>query len=262
VPASALTEPLNRPPTPRQHRCCLCRWVKSWRDLPFCSINGQTSFPGLRPRLFLVRGVSLAGGQPHMKRSRSPCGNAQMLPCLRDLFVDYLAIPVIPARRPRATRSRCCQTLCIEAMVQDRKAIQAGTRIFLAEFSKRPVIHFSHEWRARNTLGHELGCEHAPYRDAHHAHGDATLVWPPRIAPAHACHSITPKEESRAAVLEAADKWPLRCARCAMTESHHAKSMLATRRWRENWMDQKRNPLRIEIGLATWPKGDDVLFPP
>ena len=102
------------------------------------------------------------------------------------------------------------QTLCIEAMVQDRKAIQAGTSHFLGQnFSRASGIQFqtrdgkqeygwTTSWGMTTRMIGTLIMTHAD---------DDGLILPPRIAPTHiVILPITPKEETRAAVLEAADK--------------------------------------------------------
>ncbi|MGZ5504727.1 MAG: His/Gly/Thr/Pro-type tRNA ligase C-terminal domain-containing protein, partial [Chthoniobacterales bacterium] len=102
------------------------------------------------------------------------------------------------------------QTLCIEAMVQDRKAIQAGTSHFLGQnFSRASGIQFqtrdgkqefgwTTSWGVSTRMVGTLIMAHAD---------DDGLVLPPRIAPTHVVIiPITPKEETRVAVLAAADK--------------------------------------------------------
>ena len=102
------------------------------------------------------------------------------------------------------------QTLCIEAMAQDRKAIQAGTSHFLGQnFSKASGIQFQsragsieHAWTT------SWGATTRLVGTLIMAHGDDDgLALPPRIAPGQAVIiPITPNEDSRSAVLEAADK--------------------------------------------------------
>src|SRR5213079_1462331 len=102
------------------------------------------------------------------------------------------------------------QTLCIEALAQDRKAIQAGTSHFLGQnFARASGIQFQSRtgtqefgwttsWGMTTRL---IGTMIMVHSD------DDGLVLPPRIAPTHVVIlPITPKEETRAAVLEAAEK--------------------------------------------------------
>src|SRR6266567_1999356 len=102
------------------------------------------------------------------------------------------------------------QTLSIEAMVQDRKAIQAGTSHFLGQnFARASGIQFQNRdgkqefgwttsWGASARLVGTVVMMHAD---------DDGIVLPPRIAPTQiVILPVTPKEETRAAVLEACDK--------------------------------------------------------
>src|SRR5438046_1725576 len=124
---------------------------------------------------------------------------------------DHVALPVFHGEKSESERfPGAVQTLCIEAMVQDRKAIQAGTSHFLGQnFSRASGIQFqtregkqefgwTTSWGMTTRMIGTLIMMHAD---------DDGLVLPPRIAPTHVVIiPITPKEETRAAVLEAADK--------------------------------------------------------
>ena len=146
-------------------------------------------------------------------------------------------------------------TLCIEAMVQDRKAIQAGTSHFLGQnFSKASGIQFQgrdgtleHAWTTSWGVSTRL------IGTLIMAHGDDDgLILPPRIAPAHAVIiPITPKEDSKAAVLEATEKLA-----AALREIRFHGDLIqveidardlggGVKSW--EWI-KKGIPLRIEIG--------------
>jgi len=121
-----------------------------------------------------------------------------------------VALPVFHGEKSESERfPGAVQTLCIEAMVQDRKAIQAGTSHFLGQnFSRASGIQFqtrdgkqefgwTTSWGMTTRMIGTLIMTHAD---------DDGLVLPPRIAPTHiVILPITPKEETRAAVLDAAD---------------------------------------------------------
>ena len=70
-----------------------------------------------------------------------------MLKVYTRMVQDYLAIPVIEGRKTAAERfPGAVDTLCIEAMMQDRKALQAGTSHFLGQnFAKASDIRFQTE---------------------------------------------------------------------------------------------------------------------
>ena len=166
------------------------------------------------PRLFLRTAEFLwqEGHTAHETEAEALEETMKMLGVYENFARDHLAIPVIAGEKTESERfPGALQTLCIEAMVQDRKAIQAGTSHFLGQnFSKASGIQvpiaeaatleyaWTTSWGVSTRLIGTLIM----------AHGDDDgLIVPPRIAPAHAVIiPITPKEESRAAVLEAAEK--------------------------------------------------------
>src|SRR5207237_6663658 len=135
----------------------------------------------------------------------------QMLDVYETFVRDHLAIPVVSGEKSESERfPGAVQTLCIEAMAQDRKAIQGGTSHFLGQnFSRASGIQFQSRtgtqefgwttsWGMTTRLIGTLIMVHGD---------DDGLVLPPRIAPIHiVILPITPKEETRARVLETAAK--------------------------------------------------------
>ena len=215
VPSGELSEPLIvRPTSETIIGAAYARWVKSWRDLPIL-LNQWANVVRweLRPRLFL-RTTEFLWQEGHTAHETEMEAREEAMKMLRvyETFVrDFLAIPVISGEKTESERfPGALQTLCIEAMAQDRKAIQAGTSHFLGQnFSKAAGIQFqsrsgSIEYAWTTSWGMTTRLIGALIM----AHGDDDgLVLPPRIAPAQAVViPVTPKEETRASVLEAADK--------------------------------------------------------
>jgi prolyl-tRNA synthetase len=215
VPAGPLAEPLViRPTSETIIGAAYARWVKSWRDLPIL-LNQWANVVRweLRPRLFLRTAEFLwqEGHTAHETEAEALEETMKMLRVYETFARDHLAIPVIAGEKTESERfPGALQTLCIEAMVQDCKAIQAGTSHFLGQnFSKASGIQFQSRsgsleyawttsWGVSTRLIGTMIMAHAD---------DDGLIVPPRVAPAHAVViPITPKEESRAAVLEAAEK--------------------------------------------------------
>ncbi|HEU4678388.1 MAG TPA: proline--tRNA ligase [Terrimicrobiaceae bacterium] len=215
VPAGPLTEPLViRPTSETIIGAAYARWIKSWRDLPIL-LNQWANVVRweLRPRLFLRTAEFLwqEGHTAHETEAEALEETMKMLGVYETFARDHLAIPVIAGEKTESERfPGALQTLCIEAMVQDCKAIQAGTSHFLGQnFSKASGIQFQsrsgsleHAWTTSWGVSTRLiGTMIMAHAD------DDGLIVPPRVAPAHAVViPITPKEESRAAVLEAAEK--------------------------------------------------------
>ena len=131
----------------------------------------------------------------------------RMLDVYETFVRDHLAIPVYSGEKSESERfPGAVQTLAIEAMVQDRKAIQAGTSHFLGQNFSAERNPISSAMAKRNLAGPRAGARARGWspRD----HDPQRSRWPrfsPRIAPTHiVIIPITPKEETRAAVLQAA----------------------------------------------------------
>src|SRR5215213_1789309 len=215
VPASPLAEPLVvRPTSETIIGASYAKWVQSYRDLPIL-INQWANVVRweMRPRVFLRTTEFLwqEGHTAHETEAEAREETEQMLRVYETFARDYLALPVLTGEKTEGERfPGAVQTLCIEAMVQDRKAIQAGTSHFLGQnFSRASGIQFqtrdgrqefgwTTSWGMSTRLVGTLIMAHAD---------DDGLILPPRIAPTHVVIiPITPKEETRAAVLAAADK--------------------------------------------------------
>jgi len=260
VPAGPLAEPLViRPTSETIIGAAYARWVKSWRDLPIL-INQWANVVRweMRPRLFLRTAEFLwqEGHTAHETEAEARAEVTKMLGVYETFAREYLAIPVLTGEKSEGERfPGAVQTLCIEAMVQDRKAIQAGTSHFLGQnFSKASGIQFQgrdgtleHAWTTSWGVSTRL------IGTLIMAHGDDDgLILPPRIAPAHAVIiPITPKEDSKAAVLEATEKLA-----AALREIRFHGDLIqveidardlggGVKSW--EWI-KKGIPLRIEIG--------------
>src|SRR4051794_30262635 len=215
VPGSPLGEPLVvRPTSETIIGATYAKWVQSYRDLPIL-INQWANVVRweMRPRLFLRTTEFLwqEGHTVHETEAEARAETKQMLDVYETFVRDHLAVPVFTGEKSESERfPGAVQTLCIEAMVQDRKAIQAGTSHFLGQnFSRSSGIQFqtrdgkqefgwTTSWGMTTRMIGTLIMMHAD---------DDGLVLPPRIAPTHVVIiPITPKEETRAAVLEAANK--------------------------------------------------------
>jgi len=271
VPAGPLAEPLVvRPTSETIIGAAYARWVKSWRDLPIL-INQWANVVRweMRPRLFLRTAEFLwqEGHTAHETETEAREETSKMLRVYETFAREYLAIPVLCGEKSESERfPGAVQTLCIEAMVQDRKAIQAGTSHFLGQnFSKASGIQFQgrdgtieHAWTTSWGVSTRL------IGTLIMAHGDDDgLILPPRIAPAHVVIiPITPKEDSRAAVLEATEQ----LATALRATSYHGQPLSVeidardfgggVKSW--EWI-KKGIPLRIEIGPRDLEKGTVAL---
>jgi prolyl-tRNA synthetase len=214
-PAAELTEPLVvRPTSETIIGASYAKWVQSYRDLPilinqWCNVVRWE----MRPRLFLRTTEFLwqEGHTVHETETEAREETRRMLDVYETFVRDHLAVPVFSGEKSESERfPGAVQTLSIEAMVQDRKAIQAGTSHFLGQnFSRASGIQFqtrdgkqefgwTTSWGMSTRLVGTVIMAHAD---------DDGAILPPRIAPTHiVIIPITPKEETRAAVLEACAK--------------------------------------------------------
>jgi prolyl-tRNA synthetase len=214
VPGSPLTEPLVvRPTSETIIGASYAKWVQSYRDLPillnqWCNIVRWE----MRPRIFLRTTEFLwqEGHTVHETEAEARAETRQMLGVYESFVRDHLAIPVFSGEKSESERfPGAVQTLCIEAMVQDRKAIQAGTSHFLGQnFARASGIQF-HSRSGTQEYGWTTswGMTTRLIGTLIMAHGDDDgLVLPPRIAPSQiVILPITPKEDTRDRVLAAAE---------------------------------------------------------
>ncbi|MBM4086824.1 MAG: proline--tRNA ligase, partial [Planctomycetes bacterium] len=113
------------------------KWIQSYRDLPLL-LNQWANVVRweLRPRLFLRTNEFLwqEGHTAHATAEEAEDETVKMLNVYRTFAEDYMAMPVICGRKTESEKfAGAVRTYCIEAMTQDRKAIQAGTSHNLAQ---------------------------------------------------------------------------------------------------------------------------------
>jgi prolyl-tRNA synthetase len=260
VPASPLTEPLVvRPTSETIIGASYAKWVQSYRDLPIL-INQWANVVRweMRPRLFLRTTEFLwqEGHTVHETEAEARVETRQMLGVYETFVRDYLAIPVFIGEKSESERfPGAVQTLCIEAMVQDRKAIQAGTSHFLGQnFSRSSGIRFQTrdgEQEFGWTTSWGMSTRMIGTVIMMHADDDG-LVLPPRIAPTHiVILPVTPKPETRDAVISAANELAAQLRAItwhgAPLEVHVDQRDLGggVKSW--EWI-KKGVPLRVELG--------------
>ena len=148
APSAELTEPLVvRPTSETIIGASFAKWVQSYRDLPLL-INQWANVVRweMRPRLFLRTAEFLwqEGHTAHETEQEAIEEAVQMLEVYATFARNHLALPVYHGEKTEGERfPGAVQTLTIEAMVQDRKAIQAGTSHFLGQnFAQASGIRF------------------------------------------------------------------------------------------------------------------------
>lgn len=215
IPAGELEEPLIvRPTSETIIGAMYAKWVQSYRDLPIL-INQWANVVRweLRTRLFLRTAEFLwqEGHTAHETSEEAWEETRRMLEVYRQFAEEYLAMPVLTGMKTACQRfPGAVETLCIEAMMQDKKALQAGTSHFLGQnFAKASGIKYqSREGREEFAWTTSWGTSTRLVGGAIMTHGDDDgMIMPPRLAPAHVVVlPIFRKEEERQASLDYAEK--------------------------------------------------------
>jgi len=169
------------------------KWVQSWRDLPilinqWCNVMRWE----MRPRLFLRTSEFLwqEGHTAHASRAEAMEETLKMLEVYRGFMEEILALPVIPGEKSEGERfPGADNTYTCEAMMSDRKALQAGTSHFLGQnFARAFDIKFQNQagelefaWTTSwGTSTRMIGAVIMAHSD------DDGLILPPRLAPVKA----------------------------------------------------------------------------
>ena len=210
-PAGPLEEPLIvRPTSETIIGELFSKWVQSYRDLPLL-INQWANVVRweMRTRLFLRTAEFLwqEGHTVHATSEEAMTETRQMLDVYADFAENFMAMPVLTGEKTEAERFPGADaTFAIEVMMQDRKALQAGTSHFLGQnFSKSSNIKYlSAEGKEEFAWTTSWGVSTRLVGGLIMAHSDDDgLVLPPRIAPSHVVIiPVTPKERTRQQVID------------------------------------------------------------
>ena len=210
VPAGELDEPLVvRPTSETIIGATFANWVQSYRDLPLL-INQWANVVRweMRTRLFLRTAEFLwqEGHTAHETSEEAWEETRKMLDVYKTFAEEQMAMPVHIGEKTASERFPGAEnTLCIEAMMQDRKALQAGTSHFLGQnFAKSSEIMYQSRagereyawttsWGVSTRLIGGMIMVHAD---------DNGMMMPPRLAPSHVVVlPIIRKEEDRESVM-------------------------------------------------------------
>jgi len=149
IPDGKLEEPfVIRPTSETIIGDCFAKWIDSYRDLPL-KINQWANVMRweMRTRLFLRTSEFLwqEGHTVHETDAEAKAMTKQMIETYKDFCEQFLALPVLVGEKTQAERfPGAVNTYCIEAMMQDQKALQAGTSHFLGQvFAKASNIMFN-----------------------------------------------------------------------------------------------------------------------
>lgn len=166
------------------------KWIQSYRDLPLL-INQWANVVRweMRTRLFLRTSEFLwqEGHTAHATEAEAIAEAEQMMNVYADFAENFMAVPVIKGVKTESERfAGAIETYCIEALMQDGKALQAGTSHFLGQnFAKAFDVKFANKeggkeyvwatsWGVSTRLVGALVMTHSD---------DNGLVLPPKLAP-------------------------------------------------------------------------------
>lgn len=260
VPASPLEEPLIvRPTSETIIGDTFSRWVQSYRDLPllinqWCNVVRWE----MRTRLFLRTSEFLwqEGHTVHASKEEAMEETRRMLDVYADFAENYMAMPVIRGEKTIGERfPGADMTLTIEAMMQDRKALQSGTSHFLGQnFSKAQDIKFQDkEGGIQHAWTTSWGLSTRMVGALIMSHGDDDgLVLPPRLAPKQiVILPIIRKDEDQSKVMEYCHA--LRDELKQIRYCDHRLSVAIDDRdiagGQKKWTHIKRGvPIRLEVG--------------
>ena len=168
------------------------RWVQSYRDLPVL-INQWANVVRweMRTRLFLRTTEFLwqEGHTAHETQQEAWEETLKMLQVYKTFAEEYMAMPVITGEKSAGERfPGAVNTLSIEAMMQDRKALQSGTSHFLGQnFARASGIQFqSRNGEIEHAWTTSWGVSTRLIGGMIMVHGDDNgMIMPPRLAPKH-----------------------------------------------------------------------------
>ena len=165
-------------------------WIQSYRDLPLL-INQWANVVRweMRTRLFLRTTEFLwqEGHTAHATAEEAIAETEQMLDVYADFAENWMAMPVIKGKKTANERfAGALDTMCIEALMQDGKALQAGTSHFLGQnFAKAFDVKFTNkEGKIEHVWATSWGVSTRLMGALVMAHSDDQgLVLPPKLAP-------------------------------------------------------------------------------
>ena len=230
-------------------------WIQSYRDLPLL-INQWANVVRweMRTRLFLRTAEFLwqEGHTAHATKQEAVEEAERMLDVYADFVENYMALPVIKGVKSASERFAGAEdTYCIEALMQDGKALQAGTSHFLGQnFAKAFDVTFSDSnnkldyvwatsWGVSTRLVGALVMAHSD---------DEGLVLPPKIAPLQVVIVPIYKGEEQKASIDVKAKEILTQLKAKGVRVKYDDSDNQRPGWKFAQYEMKGVPVRIAIG--------------
>jgi len=231
-------------------------WIQSYRDLPLL-INQWANVVRweMRTRLFLRTAEFLwqEGHTAHATKEEAIEETTRMLDVYADFVEEYMAVPVIKGVKTANERfAGAVDTYCIEALMQDGKALQAGTSHFLGQnFAKAFDVKFSDK---NNTLDYvwatSWGVSTRLIGALIMAHSDDEgLIMPPKIAPFQVVIVPVYKGEESKAVIDAKANTFIAAFKALGIRVKYDNNDNSRPGWKFAEYELKGVPVRIAMGL-------------
>jgi prolyl-tRNA synthetase len=231
------------------------KWIQSYRDLPLL-VNQWANVMRweMRTRLFLRTTEFLwqEGHTAHATAEEAQEETLRMLEVYRRFAEDYMAMPVICGEKTERERfAGAVRTYCIEALMGDRKALQAGTSHNLGQnFAKAFDVTFLSEQGEREYVwATSWGVSTRLMGAVVMGHGDDDgLILPPRLAPIQmVIVPIYRSDEERSATCEAAEALNAALQAQGIRVKVDDRDQLRPG-WKYAEWELKGVPVRVEIG--------------
>ena len=231
-------------------------WIQSYRDLPLL-INQWANVVRweMRTRLFLRTAEFLwqEGHTAHASKEEAIEETEKMLHVYADFVENYMAVPVIKGVKTANERFAGAEdTYCIEALMQDGKALQAGTSHFLGQnFAKAFNVQFLNKenkleyvwatsWGVSTRLIGALIMAHSD---------DQGLILPPRIAPLQVVIVPIYKGDDSKKIIDEKSEQIIRELKAMGISVKYDNSDNARPGWKFAEYELKGVPVRIAMGL-------------
>ncbi|HBO29665.1 MAG TPA: proline--tRNA ligase [Leeuwenhoekiella sp.] len=231
------------------------KWIQSYRDLPI-KVNQWANVVRweMRTRLFLRTAEFLwqEGHTAHATQDEAIAEAKQMMRVYADFAEHFMAMPVVRGTKTESERfAGALETYCIEALMQDGKALQAGTSHFLGQnFAKAFDVKFAtkeggqeHVWATSWGVSTRLmGALVMTHSDDH------GLVLPPKLAPIQVVIvPIYKGEEQLDSISQVAKELKRELQLLGISVKFDDRDTHKPG-WKFNEYEQKGVPLRIAIG--------------
>ncbi|UII27724.1 proline--tRNA ligase [Fulvivirga maritima] len=230
-------------------------WIQSYRDLPIL-VNQWANVVRweMRTRLFLRTAEFLwqEGHTAHATRREAEAETVQMLNIYATFAEEFMAMPVVKGVKTESEKfPGAIDTYCIEALMQDGKALQAGTSHFLGQnFAKAFDVKFADkEGKLEHVWGTSWGVSTRLMGALIMAHSDDEgLVLPPKLAPIQVVIvPIFKTEEQLESIREVADGFKQELLKLGVSVKFDDRDTNSPG-WKFAEYEMKGVPVRIAIG--------------